>query len=336
MSGSFKAASCLSGLILDVDSSPGNCIVRYDCCVTRTNLDLEQLEAFVAVAKSGSFRAAADVIHLSAPALSRRIERLEEALGARLFHRTTRMVSLTPVGEAFLVRASAALADLEGAVLEVHGAIARHPGRVTVACVPSVALRLVPVALIRLYKQMPAIGVRVIDESMPIVVQSVVDGIADFGVGFLQAPDARLTFQPLRRDRYVLAVHADDPWSRRRRVRLDELGARRTIVLSRTSGNRLLLEKAMTAHQRSTAFPFEVGHVSTLLGMVESGLGVGIVPAMAVPARHPLLRQVALEGFVADRQIGILTLAGRRLKPVAQRLVRHLQELASAGAQAPI
>jgi len=85
--------------------------------MSRINFDLQQLQAFVAVAERGSFRAAADHIHLSAPALSRRIDKLETILGTRLFNRTTRSVELTAMGRVFLERARAALDDLEVAIV---------------------------------------------------------------------------------------------------------------------------------------------------------------------------------------------------------------------------
>lgn len=69
--------------------------------MARINFDLQQLQAFVAVAERGSFRAAAEHIHLSPPALSRRIERLESIIGIKLFNRTTREVELTSLGRVF-------------------------------------------------------------------------------------------------------------------------------------------------------------------------------------------------------------------------------------------
>ena len=108
--------------------------------MARINFDLQQLQAFVAVAERGSFRAAADHINLSAPALSRRIDKLETILGARLFNRTTRDVELTPLGRIFLERARTALDDLESAMLGIADIATHRGGRVTVACVPSAAL----------------------------------------------------------------------------------------------------------------------------------------------------------------------------------------------------
>ena len=110
----------------------------------RINFDLQQLQAFIAVAERGSFRSAADHIHLSPPALSRRIEKLESIIGTRLFNRTTREVELTSLGRVFLERARSAVDDLESAMLGISDIAATRSGRVTVACVPSAALYFLP------------------------------------------------------------------------------------------------------------------------------------------------------------------------------------------------
>jgi DNA-binding transcriptional LysR family regulator len=81
------------------------------------NFDLDDLRAFVAVADMGSFRAAATALHLSQPALSRRVEKLEDALGFRLFERTTRKVELNAMGRAFIPKARHVLHELESALL---------------------------------------------------------------------------------------------------------------------------------------------------------------------------------------------------------------------------
>ena len=85
------------------------------------NFDLNDLQAFRAVVDHGSFRKAADAILISQPALSRRIDKLETALGVRLFDRTTRRVSLTQVGRAFAPKAERLLDDLDDALLGFFG-----------------------------------------------------------------------------------------------------------------------------------------------------------------------------------------------------------------------
>ena len=299
--------------------------VQYNRCVQRINFDLQQLQAFVAVADKGSFRAAAEHIHLSAPALGRRIERLEELLGARLFQRSTRKVQLTRVGQAFLERARGALDDLEAAVIGIHEISAHHTGRVTVACLPTAAVTLMPQAILSFCETMPRVHIRVIDEGMNEVAASVVSGEADFALGFAGMLDAGLVFEPLWKDPYVLAVRRDSPLARKRRVGLGDLGQARWLTVARTSRNRQVLDDYFAAAGQSPQAWLEASHVATLLAMVEAGLGVAMVPAMAVPADHPGVRSVPLAGVDLHRQIGLLMLRGRRLTPVAQRFYEHLK-----------
>lgn len=310
------------------------CNVQYNCCVSRINFDLQQLQAFVAVADKGSFRGAADHIHLSPPALSRRVERLEEMLGARLFHRTTRDVKLTRVGQAFLERARAALDDLESAVLGIHEISARHAGRVTVGCLPTGAVTLMPQAIRSFCKLMPRVRVRVIDEGMNEVAAAVVSGEADFAFGFAGVPDEGLHFEPLWRDPYVLAVRRDSALARKRRVMLADVIGLPWISVARTSRNRQMLDEYFAAAGRSPQAWLEVAHVATLLAMVDADLGVGLVPSMAIPHDHPTIAAMGLGDVVLQRDIGLLTLEGRRLSPVAQRFYEHLKSVLVPGVRA--
>lgn len=303
------------------------CNFQYNHCVSRINFDLQQLQAFVAVADKGSFRAAAEHIHLSAPALGRRVEKLEDLLGARLFTRSTREVRLTRVGEAFLERARAALDDLESAVLGIHEISARHAGRVTVACVPTAAVTFMPGAIQSFCRTMPHIRVRVIDDGMNEVAAAVVSGEADFAFGFAGVPDDELEFEPLWRDPYRLAVRRDSPLARKRGVKFAEIIGQPWVSVARTSRNRQLLDEYFSITGRSPHAWLEVSHVATLLAMVEAGLGIGIVPALAVPKGHRTITTVELADVDLSREIGLLTLHSRRLTPVAQRFYDHLKKL---------
>lgn len=308
------------------------CNAQYNCCVRRINFDLQQLQAFVAVADRQGFRAAAQDIHLSPAALSRRIDRLEQLLGARLFQRTTRDVRLTRVGEAFLSRARAALDDLEAAVLGIHEISSRHAGRVTVACVPSGADTFMPRAIATFARQMPHVRIRVMDEGMNEVAAAVQSGEADFGFGFRAAPEAGLHFDALWDDPYVLALRRDHPLARRRRIVLADLAAERWVSVARTSGNRQLLDDYFSEAHRLPAPWLEVSHVATLLAMVEAGLGVGMVPSMALGRGHAGLKGMVVQDARPARQMGLLRLEGARLKPVAQRLHDHLGAMSAARA----
>src|SRR5438067_5007761 len=111
------------------------------------NFDLGDLRAFIAVAELSSFRAAAETIHLSQPALSRRIDKLERALRVRLFDRDTRNVELTAVGRDFARKARTLLDDLDAILLGVRDVAANRWGQVTLACIPSTVHYFLPTVL---------------------------------------------------------------------------------------------------------------------------------------------------------------------------------------------
>jgi DNA-binding transcriptional LysR family regulator len=146
------------------------------------NFDLADLRAFLAVADLGSFKAASAAIHLSQSALSRRIDKLETALGVLLFERTTRKVELTTVGRSFVPKARSVLNELDSALLGISDVAERISGEVTIACVPSAVAYFLPDVMRTYHRKYPGIRIRVIDESSFEILLNVVRGEADFGL----------------------------------------------------------------------------------------------------------------------------------------------------------
>lgn len=293
--------------------------------MARINFDLQQLEAFVAVAERRSFRAAADHIHLSAPALSRRIDKLETILGARLFNRTTRDVELTPLGLVFLDRARAALDDLESAMLGITDIAASRTGRVTVACVPSAAIHFLPSVVVSFAQRYPLIRLRVIDEAASLVLSSVVSGESDFGISFMGHQVPGVEFDPIHTDPFVLAMPRQHPLAGHRRLHWADLGTERLIAVARSSGNRQLLDDALAKAGVNPTYRLEVSHIATLLGMVEAGLGLAAVPRLTLAPTHPTLVGVPLAGPVVTRELGLATRRGTALRAPAQMFHDHLR-----------
>ena len=293
--------------------------------MARINFDLQQLEAFVAVAERGSFRAAADHIHLSAPALSRRIDKLETILGARLFNRTTRDVELTPLGRVFLERARAALDDLESAMLGISDIAASRSGRLTVACVPSAAISFLPSVVRSFSERYPLIRIRVIDEAAGLVLSSVVSGESDFGISFMGSQVPGVEFEPIHTDPFVLAVPRSHALAGRKTLDWPELKGERLIAVARSSGNRQLLDDALAKAGVEPSYRFEVSHIATLLGMVEAGLGLAAVPQLALSTTHPALVGIALRKPAVSRVLGLVTRRGSTLRAPAQMFHDYLR-----------
>ncbi|MGE4452204.1 LysR family transcriptional regulator [Castellaniella sp.] len=289
--------------------------------MARINFDLQELQAFVAVADKLSFREAADFLSISPPALSRRIEKLEMLLSARLFDRSTRRVELTNVGRAFLDRARRALDELEQGVLGIEDLAAHYRGVVTVACVPSVAYYFLP-SVIKTFTQLyPKIRVQILDEGANTVLNDVLNFRADFGVNFIGTQETDLHFEPILSERFVLAVPANHRFARRRQIRWRELVGERFITVGKNSGNRVLLDSALASlKERPTSF-FEVAHVSSLLGLVEVGLGVAAVPKLALSAENQSTHKgIALIEPEVSRTLGLLYRKNDDLSPTAHVL----------------
>ena len=277
--------------------------------------------AFRAVAELGNFRKAAEQVHLSQPAFSRRIDKLEQALGVRLLERTTRRVSLTTVGRDFERKVRELLDDLDATLMGVRGVAATRMGEVTVACVPSTVYYYLSEVIRRYHEANPKVRVKVLDASANEVMAAVLRGEADFGLNFMGAQEGELLFEPLVEERFVAACRRDHPLARQRRVTWAQLAEHDFISVGRNSGNRLLLDQALAGVVKRPQGIYETQHVTTMLGLVEAGLGVAAVPSMAMPGPdHPLLKSVPLVEPVVTRKIGLICRRGRSLSPAAQQL----------------
>jgi len=289
--------------------------------VVALNFDLNDLLAFRAVAELASFRKAAESVHLSQPAFSRRIDKLEQALGVRLLERTTRRVELTTVGREFERRVRHLLEELDNTLLGIRGVAATRMGEVTVACVPSTVNYYLSQVIRRYHADSPKVRVKVLDAGANEALAAVARGEADFGINFMGAQEGDLDFTPLIEERFVAACRRDHPIAKMRRVSWSQLSEYDYIAVSRTSGNRLLLDQALVGVQGLPQSIYETQHVTTMLGLVEAGLGVAAVPSMAMPgADHPLLLSVPLVEPIVTRKIGLIRRRGRSLSPAAQKL----------------
>lgn len=292
-----------------------------------SQFDLPDLRAFVAVAELSSFSAAAEAIHLSQPALSRRIEKLERALGVRLFDRTTRAVTLTAIGRDFVRKARTLLDNLEESLLSIRGVGATRRDEVTIACVPSAVYYFLPRVISRYQDLYPKIRIRILDEGANEALAAVVRGEADFGISMIGTQEPDIEFHTLRRERFVVACHRDHALARKRNVKWSDLREYDFMMIDKTSGNRLLLDHALADVSERPQWSYEAQHSYTLLGLVEAHLGVAVVPELAMPhSAHPTLVSLPLSDPIVTRTLGLIRRRRRPLSPVARHLYELLEE----------
>lgn len=285
------------------------------------NLDVLGLQAFVKIADLGSFARAADALHLTSPALTRRLIKLEEQLHVRLLERTTRSVALTPSGASFLPRARHLLDELALAFNEITATGKAQHGTVTIACVPTVGVRFLPALLREYSRRLPDNRVRILDHSSFGVSEAVQKREAEFGISMADAQFSDLDSTPILKDSFALICRRDHPLAKRRKLRWADLRAHALIVPGSGSSNRPLLDAVLGPLNLRLTAQYEVQRSSTAVGLVAQGLGAAIVPKLSVEqGAYPQLKMVELVDPFIERTFVSLRRRGSTLSPAAQAL----------------
>ena len=215
------------------------------------NYDFADLEAFLAVKETGSFHLASQKLNLSQSAITRRVQKLENALGSALFERTTRSVRPTLAAKRLQARAEAILDDAREtmrAMRDESVAFAHQRSRiVTLATIPTVVTGMLPEALHRFRAAGHASRIRIMDVAANEVAEAVAGGEADFGICSIPALEPSTTFEALFDDRIVLALPSGHALGERDIIPWDVLDGEVLILPARKTGNRLLIDEAMAA-----------------------------------------------------------------------------------------
>lgn len=275
-------------------------------------MELHQLRYFCAVADTGSFSRAAEQSHISQPSLSQQILKLEGELGARLFDRLGRSVRLTDLGKTLLPRALAVLRELEAAKGEVIERKDFIGGSVTVGVIPTVAPYFLPPVLSAFAREFPQARLTVVEEITPILLERLRSGTID--VAILALPVRGHEFETFRllTEPLFAALSKKHPLARRRAISLRDLRKEPFLLLRDGHCFRDTVVGACDRARLNPQIIFESGQFSSLLSLVGTGMGVSIVPEMAVK-ENLSCRYIRLADEEATRTIGAVVLRGRSL-----------------------
>ena len=300
------------------------------------NLSLRQLRAFDEVARQGAFAPAARELCLTQSALSESIRQLEEAVGMRLFDRTTRTVGLTSAGQAFLQDVRQAFEALEQGVQNLSDLAALRRGKVRIAAAPSVLAVLLLPALPQLRAQHPGIEVELTEDSAEGIAQRVHDGRVDFGVGAAHPAGVELVTQPLVSDRMGLVAPADEPLLRKPKLKAADVAHLPFVGLTTDTAISQLLAAAPGMPANVLQTPLRVSNPALLFDAVRQGLGVSLIPALT--AQHPARGDLGFRVLDAPqivRRTLLIQRPRRAMSPAAQLLCDALRQQVLQLAQQP-
>ncbi len=281
------------------------------------NVSLEDIRAFLVIAELESFSQAADRLSVSQSALSRRIVKIEDHLGARLFDRSTRHVALTAIGREFLPLAHRMLGEFERSLDRIGDVILKRGGVVTIASLMTVAFGVLPPVAARFGAAHPDVRLRILDATGPEIAAHVRSGEAEFGIDMEAEPDAEIAFEPLAVEHYVLACRPGHPLAGDTPLDWSAVHGHRCIVLGPDSG----IGRQLRAAVPHIDWQCEVQHLSTVLGFLAAGIGVAAIPALALGSMNAAdLVYRRLTGPEVTRRIGIIRRRGAALSPAALSL----------------
>lgn len=249
---------------------------------------VRQLEFLVAAARTLNFRAAARLCHISQPALSGQIARLEQGLGVALFERNRRRVLLTPVGSIVAERAQRLLTDLDEICAAAQAHASPFSGHLRLGVIPTVAPFVMREALALVHQRCPQLEVLLREEQTGASLELLKGGKLDAVLLALEADLGEVETAPLFRDPFVFAAASGHPLEHSETVSESELAGQRVILLE---DGHCLKDQAWSicrAHGVNDFVEFRATSLSTLAQMVAGGAGVTLLPALSLASLREL------------------------------------------------
>jgi len=288
-------------------------------------MDLRQLEILQAIAETGSFTACGRKLHVSQSAISRQIALLEEELGEPLFLRVGRQVRMTPAAEALVQLGQRVFQDVRDTLANVTDRTRELRGTLRLSGGMTVCLYIFPALVKQLRRDHPKLDVRMMVAMAGRSVEEIRAGHVDAGLLTLPVEEPDLVTLPVIREELLIATMPGHPLAKRKKITAQDLAGEPFVLFEAGSGTRRVIDRFFLGENIEPNVVMETENVEIIKAMVKTGLGIGIVPYIAV-AREVRTRQffvTRIEGRELFRETGWVY-------PRANRTPRMIEELLAA------
>jgi len=297
-------------------------------------MELHQLRYFVATAEAGSVTRAAARCRVAQPSLSQQLRKLESHLGAPLFDRQGRGMTLTGAGQALLPRARRILADVHEVEADLLRDVSRGTGSLAIGAIPTMAPYLLPPAIRTLRREFPACEVSVREDLTEHLVEALLDHDIDCALLSTPINEPRLTLERLGVEQLVVVVPSAGPLGEQTVLGVAELREQPAVLLEEIHCLGQQVQSFCSAKRVAPRVVCRTTQLGTILELVGLGLGVSIVPAMAAAVdKSPLRRYLRFKSSRPTREIAIAWHASRTRGVVALRLAELVREHVARAAQ---
>lgn len=294
------------------------------------NVTVKQVRLFIEVARSLSFARAAEAMHLSQPAVSLAIQNLEQAIGGKLFARSTRSLELTPEGQAFFPTATRLLNEWDEALDDVNNLFTMQRGKLNMAVMPSFSTNVLP-DLVRQYHQLyPQVNLSIQNIVMDDAIESVRKGRNELAISFASENMNGLNFTPLY-DVTFMAVYSDHFLPNLKDVNLTDnwsaLFDLPMVAMDKDSTVRRWLDETSQAQGLQSKIVAEVNQLDSLGQLVSMGIGVGIVPSLCADQMTQMgLHMQKISGEILRQPVGVVTKNQSPLSAAGKGMVELLKD----------
>ncbi len=289
-------------------------------------MELRQLQYFVEVAKKQHVTQAAEELHVAQSAVSRQIHQLEEELGVKLFVQQGRNLSLTPVGHMFLERADAILTDLHRAVHAVQEFMDPELGEVRIGFPHSLGVNMVPRIISTFRQEHPNVRFRFKQGKYNVLIQAVLCGEVDLAfISPCPQKHDQLTGEVLLTEEIFATLPPNHILAGERSIKLEQLKNEPFVLFGEGYSLRPIVWEACRNAGFTPKISFEGEETDTIRGLVAAGMGVSLLPDLALKDCSGLQPvKVKIADQKVTRTIGIIRRSNEKLPTVAEVFRRFL------------
>lgn len=285
-------------------------------------MELANLAAFVAVAEHGGFSLAAEQLHLTQPAVSKRIAQLEAELEVRLLDRLSRRIVPTEAGNLLLPRARALLAEADAARRELRELDRGVGGSLRLIASHHIGLHRLPPLLRKFSAQHPQVALNLRFMESEQAWQQVLDGHAELALTTLGPAAAPLQTHVIWNDPLCCVAAPDHPLAQRRRLQPADLAAHPAVLPERQTFTHRIVAGAFAQRGLRLQLRMTTGSMETLKMLTSVGLAWGVLPQTMLDDQ---LCALPVAGLRLQRQLGCVTHGGRTLSRAAQAFTALMQ-----------
>ncbi len=287
-------------------------------------MELQPLFYFQTVARLENMSRAAEKLHITQPALSKAIAQLEKSLGVELFFRNGRSIHLNRYGHFFLERVDVILREYNQAREDLIHLIAPGQGEVSIGFMHTLGLKIIPALMTDVKKVYPQMRFQLTQNNSGLLLKKV--GLGELDICLVAALDMKgdIYWEKLWDEELFLIVPKDHKLGSKKRVAIKEFASEPFISIKKGNSLRETVDNLYKKEGFTLNVAFEGEEIHTVAGLVESGLGVSLIPHIKGLEQYNI-HIISVNAENCKREIGLAYLQTRFMSPVTEQFIHYLR-----------